>query len=734
MKRAPRLGTFQELDALLQVFSPSLVNTFMCQPLNLHLEETVRSNKLGLLQYDDMIRYIVTWALHGARLSIRQSNIPNIDDKNLLDPIGKTRYDTIHAAFSEIALSIDKYALQLGESIQQMWSPAETYASDESMFSYHGADMISVGDAMNLPGKPYPFGMLCFATTMPSKNSGLSIPVVMLPRFGSEKVTPAEAMKRMIRLVSKYCRAKGSTPTFIVDSGYPAREVIEECDRLNVHVVISVSKSQSGASAALSRFLFTSLKEGESRSAIINGVLYEAFRDVAKDHFVATTRIPWETIERQARIMSFDEAVATWKSWSLATCHQVFSQLIGRRDSVYAYACDLCGCDVALPKPDARGVVVLNRSRAGDWTKPMLEMTAKNLGVSTAGTKEALLDRVVKFVERNSEGVCEGVRVADHSMDGLNLAEQEQRLFNSLPPISTNHVAVDFYNHHYNGVDHYNRNLYTKHTVIGSKTAKGTLAHAITWSGFWAAFVYMVDLKIQALLPSYYGQRVDLTQKEMQVVADEVKATYRYEDFVRNLREQLPRSVQGRPKKSSSAHPSSSISREEIQETISTAHSPSKGTKDSPPMSRMSSLVKDLRGEINAHQSHRQIATSPSVTIFTASPDITETSETSMAVDLQSSTPAVAVPIRTTPAILTPTPRPCARVRTSPEKVEKSQRSSQSAKERRKKERRKVRTAKQNAEREKAGNTYSRSDSYIQKLLPSLMQGSKTRKKYIDAE
>ena len=63
--------------------------------------------------------------------------------------------------------------------------------------------------------------------------------------------------------------------------------------------------------------------------------------------------------------------------------------------------------------------------------------------------------------------------------------------------------------------------------MIGSKTAKGTLAHAITWSGFWAAFVYMVDLKIQALLSSYYGQRVDLTQKEMQVVADEVKATYR---------------------------------------------------------------------------------------------------------------------------------------------------------------------------------------------------------------
>ena len=115
-------------------------------------------------------------------------------------------------------------------------------------------------------------------------------------------------------------------------------------------------------------------------------------------------------------------------------------------------------------------------------------------------------------------------------------------------------------------------------------------------------------------------------------------------------------------------------------------------------MSCMSSLVKDLRVEINAHQSHRQIATYPSVTIFTASPDITSTSETSMAVDLQSSTPAVAVPIRTTPAInLTPTPRPCARVRTSSEKVEKSQRSSQSAKERRKKERRKVRTAKQNA-------------------------------------
>lgn len=241
----PQTKGCTEFQFLRHLISDAFLDQHLLPILNAHLEHSKSSQKSTAKRHAP-INLEIWWQWFAEYLIREQKAKNNINttnpkyDVNWTSPIGAHRFGAISTAHSLDLEELKDVLLVIREIVPPLVSMGTLSVVDETMFEYCGEDIREDGVAINIEGKPHPYGVMVYLAAQRLKHSGQSIMVDFEPQLPDIRPTP---MKAKLSLMS-WIKSRTRGPTHLLcDSLFSKAESLEEFRGLDTAFTVGLSKA-----------------------------------------------------------------------------------------------------------------------------------------------------------------------------------------------------------------------------------------------------------------------------------------------------------------------------------------------------------------------------------------------------------------------------------------------------------------------------------------------------------
>lgn len=449
---------YQELQVLKRFISDKFLNDHLLPALNSNLEtsrEKLKSNK----RYHNAVDISTWWKWFTRYLlehEIRRGKIKK--DLSKWDDIRKTiinknRYSAILWAHDVGLAQLENIFQALRIQIQLNFTFGTIITVDERVISYNGEDMKVEGINVNIPGKPYPSGLLEYIAAQLLPRSGIQIMIDFEPRIPGNKLTPKEAL---LSLTNKIETIRKKKCHLICDSAFTAARSLSEFDNIPSVLTIAISSSSACGLQHLYQLAVRDLPTFKSRTFRSTTHIVQVLQKKNRIMAVATNAWTVEDNHQEAPSprLSYNTAVSMLKHDSASAIISAFNLPPGtNRGDIVGIIKTATGHDISMPCPDSRGMVRLTK----ETIKKMKAVQVKILFDRTPrckGKKKRKRDEMIQMILSNHPKARRHAKKED---DPRNI---KAKIDDLLLPIDDKSPIVDHYSDYYGEVDHLNRAYY----------------------------------------------------------------------------------------------------------------------------------------------------------------------------------------------------------------------------------------------------------------------------------
>jgi len=508
------------------VLSDEIITTFFVTPMNLSMERKnpdkhQRKHHQHAVSIDDIRRTIILHFVNElpAAKGEKKSTQKKLDSLPTLQTIN--RYEFIHPRLGTAATNREYLSYQIHLNICEIWRPGTDLVFDETMIPYSGRDMIFSGNQKFIPRKPHPFGLLFWGGATRASRCGLPFLFCWIPRYDTNKPTPTDAIIRGVRMGVSWAHQHGSLIRVVCDAGFSSASIIPICRSYNVDVTCSLSNNNRGPLPEVYDLVAEELTDYQCRTLLADGLIYSARISDSHLNVVVSTIAKVDYQRISAGKLAYKQAVALALLIPIDYFKFHFSDDLGLMGSCYEYGCALCGMDIALPKPNNEGIIVLSRLSLSKMFLPQLNWLCDKFGIhGTSVRKTEKVENIIQWLSKSVKQIPDSCRLileAPHLYDS-QISEARKPLRGD-PTFSAPHV--DYYTSVYFFQDHFNRAFFINNQTASCKKADGVLVYQILYNALYACYV----AKLEHMLDK-------AKEKEEQ---DNIKAYYTWNEFLFDL-------------------------------------------------------------------------------------------------------------------------------------------------------------------------------------------------------
>lgn len=361
-----------------------------------------------------------------------------------------------------------------------------------------GLDMAKWKIAVFIPRKPHTYGLLFHGGAMFAFYSNLPFFVCWVFRWKDKKLTPTQAVQEQIPRVAAWNRKNGLPLTVVCDSGFATKQVLAICAEEHVCVVSSVGSSSSSGHQTEYQLITRGLLEGECRTFLSRGFLFQARMGDGRPTVIATNQFkPATEALKEPGQYSRKEAIL------LAASEEAWPRLSGGKSvkeypSLYLRAKFLCGEDVAYPPGTAGDYTLITEKALGkllQWQLVELWPQLPNKGKEMPKKVCELRKEIMKIVDGDIE-------------DGEAVENPEAEVDKIIGSPVFQAPWVTEYCSQFNAEDRINRALYQNQDLSTHRDMQALVFHDLIWNGLWNCYVCFIEHMNKS--PHLYQQKYAL--------------------------------------------------------------------------------------------------------------------------------------------------------------------------------------------------------------------------------